>query len=105
MNTNFNNTLNTEENMDNLIIYSYMNFVDTTNTSIHSMIEIINNQQRSFNQILNDISNEYDVKIYNFTNNYSQLKIWNNLDHIAYNENSNMFSEDVSKMILMELRK
>ena len=53
MNTNFNNTLNTEENMDNLIIYSYMNFVDTTNTSIHSMIEIINNQQRSFNQILN----------------------------------------------------
>jgi len=58
-----------------------------------------------FNQILNDISDEYDIKIYNFTNNYSKLKIWNNLDHIAYNENSNIFSEDVSKMILMELRK
>ena len=32
-----------------------MNFVDTTNTSIHSMIEIINNQQRSFNQIIKSI--------------------------------------------------
>ena len=50
---NSNNNFNTEENMDNHIIESYMNFVDTTNTSIHSMIEIINNQQRSFNQIIN----------------------------------------------------
>jgi hypothetical protein len=59
----------------------------------------------SFNQILNDISDEYDVKIYNFTNNYSKLKIWNNLDHIAYNEHSDIFSKDISKMILTELRK
>jgi len=58
-----------------------------------------------FNQILNDVSDEYDIKIYNFTNNYSQLKIWNNLDHIAYNKNSNIFSKDISKMILTELGK
>ena len=41
---NSNNNFNIEENTDNHIIESYMNFVDTTNTSIHSMIEIINNQ-------------------------------------------------------------
>jgi|APSaa5957512535_1039671.scaffolds.fasta_scaffold18446_4 hypothetical protein len=56
-----------------------------------------------FNGILDDISNEYDVKVYNFTAKYSGLKVWNNLDHIAYNENSNQFSNDVSEMILMEL--
>ena len=57
----------------------------------------------SFNQILNNISDEYDVKIYNFTNKYSGLKIWNNLDHIAYNENSNIFSSDISEMVITEI--
>jgi len=57
----------------------------------------------SFNQILNNISDEYDVRIYNFTNKYSGLKIWNNLDHIAYNENSNIFSSDISEMLIMEI--
>jgi hypothetical protein len=41
-----------EENMQYELLNSYINFVDHTNTSLHSMIEIINNQQRSFNQIL-----------------------------------------------------
>jgi len=50
-----NNIINDNE-FENQIITSYMEFVNTTNTSIHSMIEIINNQQTSFNQILSRYS-------------------------------------------------
>ena len=45
---------NIEPNIDTNVIDSYINFVNTTNSSLHSMIEIINNQQSSFNQILSN---------------------------------------------------
>ena len=48
---NMNNT-NDQNLSDSHIVSSYIDFVNTTNTSLHSMIEIINNQQSSFNQIL-----------------------------------------------------
>lgn len=67
------------------------------------LAEIPYETKLTFDQIISDVSNEYDVKIYNFTNKYSGLKIWNNLDHIAYNENSNIFSSDISEMILKEI--
>ena len=41
---NFNNN-NNDESLENDIITSYMEFINTTNTSLHSMLEIINNQQ------------------------------------------------------------
>lgn len=41
-----------DRNIEDQVLSSYMDFISTSTTSIHSMIEIINNQQRSFNQIL-----------------------------------------------------
>ena len=53
-----NNNINNNSTMENQIITSYMEFVNTSNRSIHNMIQIINSQQTSFNQILirNNIS-------------------------------------------------
>ena len=47
-----NNNINDTSTIENQLITSYMDFVNTSNTSMHSIIEIINNQQRSFNEIL-----------------------------------------------------
>ena len=45
---NFSNNLLSERE----IFSSYINFVNTSNQSIHSMIDIINEQQSSFNNII-----------------------------------------------------
>ena len=40
------------EELDTHLVNSYIDFIATSNVSLHSMLEIINNQQSSFNQIL-----------------------------------------------------
>jgi len=65
--------------------------------------EIENSTKISFNNELKNISEEYDIKIYNFENNYADLEIWNNLDHIAYNKKSIIFSDDIANMVIKEV--
>ncbi len=74
-------------------------------TPLHKIYlnELNQESKDTFNKILNEILNEFDVKIYNFIDKYSDLPVWNNLDHLAYNENSMMFSEDIAEMILLEI--
>jgi len=74
-------------------------------TPLHKIYlnELNQESKDTFNKILNEILNEFNVKIYNYTDQYSDLPVWNNLEHLAYNENSMMFSEDVAEMILLEI--
>lgn len=74
-------------------------------TPLHKIYlnELNQESKDTFNKILNEVLNEFDVKIYNYTDKYSDLPVWNNLDHLAYNENSMMFSEDIAEMILLEI--
>ena len=74
-------------------------------TPLHDfyLAEMSDESKIAFNEILDEISNEFDIKIYHFTDKYSGLQIWNNLDHIAYNENSMIFTHDVAEMILLEI--
>jgi len=53
--------------------------------------------------ILENISKEYNTPIYDFTSKYSQLPIWTDMYHIAYNENSSIFTTDILEMMLKEL--
>jgi len=64
--------------------------------------EIKNSTKILFNDELKNISEEYDIKIYDFENNYADLEIWNNLDHIAYNKKSIIFSDDIANMVIKE---
>ena len=41
-------------NLNNNLLETYMDFITNTNTSLHSMLSIINDQQTSFNQILRE---------------------------------------------------
>ena len=74
-------------------------------TPIHDFYleHIPNETNESFEQIINNISNEYEINVYDFTKKYSGLHVWNNLDHIAYNDNSNEFSNDIVEMITEEI--
>jgi len=61
------------------------------------------NTKNNFDRILNEVSNEFDVKIYDFSDTYADLPIWNNSDHVAYNDKSIVFSDDIAKMIMNEV--
>ena len=65
--------------------------------------EIKNSTKILFNDELKNISEEYDIKIYDFENNYADLEIWNNLDHIAYNKKSIIFSDEIANIIIKEI--
>ena len=43
------------------------------------------------------------IEIYSLEEKYSELEIWNDLDHIALTHNK-IFGDDVTKIILNEIR-
>ncbi len=65
--------------------------------------ELSESTKISFKDILKDISEKNRVKIYEFEEKYADLNIWNNLDHVAYNNKSIIFSDEIAKMILQEI--
>lgn len=54
MNTISNNIVNIDvsNNLEEYLLHRYMDFINTSNNSLHSMISIINEQQSSFNLLL-----------------------------------------------------
>lgn len=61
-------------------------------------------EKQTFDEILERVKKETGVKIYNLTNNYSDLSIWLNITHISSNKNATIYSEDIAKIILDEIR-
>lgn len=95
------NNYEISETSENQILSSYMNFVNTSNNSIHHMIDIIDQQQSSFNEILsrysqperlaNRMTNEYPrdpAPVY--TNSTSNFRY--NRNSYTRNYNNNRFS-------------
>ena len=56
-----------------------------------------------FNKLLERISNNYDVKIYDFSNEFGDMDIYWDLIHVSYNEKSLVYSESAAKIILKEI--
>ena len=56
-----------------------------------------------FNSILDEIEKEYDLEIYSLFDKYNGLQIWNNPSHVAVNEESMIFTEDIIDLISKEL--
>lgn len=59
---------------------------------------------RDYDTLLNEISDQFNIHVYDFFNKYANLPIWNDLEHVAFNENSSIYSEDIAKTILLEIR-
>ena len=69
-----------------------------------SYLDIIpENDKIIFNETLENLSQKYGVKIYDFTNSYSNQNIWKDSYHVALNQNSLVYSEDIAQMIIGEV--
>ena len=61
-------------------------------------------QSASFNLILDELYAIQNLKVFNLYDKYADLNIWADLSHVAINNDSIMYTEDVSMMILKEIR-
>ncbi len=56
--------------------------------------------ENSFNLILNDLQKTSILQVYDLFHKYENLDIWNDLTHISINPRSNIYTEDIIKMML-----
>ena len=52
---------------------------------------------------LEEIKSEFNVKIYDMSDDYADLDIWMDHNHVAYNKKSMIFSDDIYKIISKEM--
>ena len=74
-------------------------------TPLHRLYldEISESSQKSFEYILKHVSEQNGIRIYDFEERYADLDIWNSVDHVAYNDKSIIFSDEIAEMILQEI--
>lgn len=58
-----------------------------------------------YNNVLDEISKEFNVSVYDFFEKYADDNIWVDLEHVSYNKKAVAYTDDVTKMILMEIKK
>jgi len=68
-----------------------------------SYLDVIpENDKILFNETLENLSQKYGVNIYDFTNSYSNQNIWKDTYHVALNQNSLVYTENIVQMIIEE---
>jgi len=63
------------------------------------------NDKEAFFKITDNISNNYDVKIYFLHNKYSDLDIWNDSHHITMHPDGMIYSKDVAEILVKEMKR
>lgn len=54
--------------------------------------------------LLNSLTSKYEIELYDLQSKYADLEIWAEASHIAYNNNNTIiYSDDISKIILKEI--
>ncbi|MGI0045947.1 MAG: hypothetical protein ACREBB_01980 [Nitrosotalea sp.] len=64
-----------------------------------------NDRIRAFDLVIKYISSQSNIHIYNFFDKYADLPIFADLIHVAVNNNSSIYSQDISEIILKEIEK
>ena len=59
-------------------------------------------QKDDFSSLLNNLEEEYNLRIYNFEDRYHDLDVWGNISHISYYKNVTIYNEDIANMIIGE---
>lgn len=67
--------------------------------------EIPKKERDNFYQILSIIEKEFDVKVYDFSDKFSNYSIWRDITHVAYNSKATIFSEEFAQIIIKEILK
>ena len=56
-----------------------------------------------FQNSLNTIQSKFNIQMYDLSRTYENLDIWQDHNHVAFNTKSNIFSDDIYKIIINEL--
>jgi len=56
-----------------------------------------------FKEVLQNISNEFDVKIYHFYDKYADLNVWTDISHVSTHQKASIYSTDIANIILNEI--
>lgn len=59
--------------------------------------------KEKFNLLVDELSENHNIKIFNLSDSYDNLEIWRSVNHISHNPKSLIYSEDIAKMIMSEL--
>lgn len=60
---------------------------------------------KDYDTVLDEVSKELNVDVYDYFDKYADTPIWVDLEHVSYNEKSSIYTDDVTKMILLEIKK
>ena len=60
---------------------------------------------KDYDTVLDEVSKELNVDVYDYFDKYADMPIWIDLEHVSYNEKSSIYTDDVTKMILLEIKK
>lgn len=60
-------------------------------------------QKRSFDDIMKNLSEKYQIKIYDFRNKYDDIPIWSDTSHIIQTDET-AYDSDIVKMIIEEIK-
>ncbi len=59
---------------------------------------------RDYDLVLKEISTEMNIDVYDYFEKYADFAIWVDLEHVSYNPKSSIYTEDVTRMILGEIK-
>ena len=79
--------------------------VFTTPVHNYYLNSLPNDQKKNFDLILIEISEKYEISIYDFTEKYQNSSIFADLNHVAFNKDSILFSSDIANMIIQEIER
>jgi len=65
--------------------------------------EIYKTDIEIFESALQEISDEFDVKVYHFYDKYADLNVWYNISHVSTSQNASIYSTDIADIILNEI--
>ena len=65
---------------------------------------VATSEKQAFEKIIVELEKSNNLEIYRFTEKYSDLEIWRNPTHIVVSKSASIFSDDIAKLILKELK-
>jgi len=65
---------------------------------------VATSEKQAFEKIIVELEKSNNLEIHRFTEKYSDLEIWRNPTHIVVSKSASIFSDDIAKLILKELK-
>ncbi len=84
-----------ENNIDLILFVTPLSNIYLNNISEDDQLDML--------YFMNKLENDFDIKIFYLHDKYKDLNIWTDPQHVAYNENTLIFSDDILQIILQEI--